>query len=51
MKGKIIQFHVVPLATVVRFQPSPGTSLLVRALLGCQVPLQLALLTFNGEAE
>ena len=40
-------FHFVPLAYLVRFQPSTGTSLVLRVHVGCQVPLQLALLTFN----
>ena len=39
-------FHIVPPATGVCFQPSTSTSLIARALVGGQVPLQLALLTF-----
>jgi hypothetical protein len=40
-------FHVFPFAAVVRFQPSTDTALPARVLAGCQVPLQLALLTLN----
>ena len=44
--GGVDYFHVFPFAAVVRFQPSTGTSLPARVLAGCQIPLQLALLTF-----
>jgi len=43
--GNADYLHIFPLIAVVRFQPSTGTSL-ARALVGCQVPLQFALLTF-----
>jgi hypothetical protein len=44
--GNLDYFHIFPLAAVVRFQPSTGTSLTAHVLAGCQVPLQFALLAF-----
>jgi hypothetical protein len=47
--GNVDYLHSFSLAAVVRFQPSTSTSL-ARALVGCQIPLQFALLNFYCEA-